>query len=473
MKKLFAILLCSLSFCACNKDSNNGVEEPVIDYAHLLVGQWVYDHPEEGVWETLKFTSSGMFYYSNSNEKLFEFENDNVNGRYFVNGNLVTGTYTLNETIQMNLDMQIIKINDLEFTARFNDSGLTFTYARLLDSEIVEYQKNITPNYRNLLRGVDIITYTSHNTKVATVNPSTGEVTGVASGRTYIDVITSEGTAVVEIIVTGILPYNFDEFIGVEKSVIYETFGANPADEEEDVIVYQNISDEIKYLRIGVDLLSEKVSDIRLYLEDINSDDVLNITQYLGNLYSIYDKGTTETYKAYINNENFDAASVGITWDIPNMEITYIKLDHDLFTDYSPLLGKAQSDVKARMKGYQPFMEDKNQLAYGISDGKVDMLCCYYTLDFVTTYDKAQAVYVTLNSQLNHNDVMTYLSKKYLYLEEESSSTEKVYLTSDGLMAIFYSTEYNQVAYYSNVPNSNSNYLHSFRKLNWGSAILK
>lgn len=174
MKKLFAFMLCAIAFCACSNDD----DDPVIDYANLLVGQWVYDHPEEGVWETIKFTSSGMFYYSNSNEILYDFENENVNGRYFVDGNLVTGTYTLNESIQMNLDMQITKINDLEFTAKFNDTGLTFTYARLLDSEIVEYQEMISPNYSNLLRDVDIIGYSSHNTNIAQVDATTGKVTG-------------------------------------------------------------------------------------------------------------------------------------------------------------------------------------------------------------------------------------------------------------------------------------------------------
>ena len=207
MKKIFAFMLCAIAFCACCDD------EDAPDYANLLVGQWVYDHPEEGVWETIKFTSSGMFYYSNSNEILYEFENENVNGRYFVDGNKVTGTYKLNEVTQMNLDMQITAINDLEFTAKFNDTGLTFTYARLLDSETIEYNGTIQPNYDNLLRGADIIAYSSHNPNIAKVDAASGRVTGLSSGRTYIDVITSEGTAVVEIIVKGLLPYNFDEFI--------------------------------------------------------------------------------------------------------------------------------------------------------------------------------------------------------------------------------------------------------------------
>lgn len=459
MKKLFAFMLCATALCACDPDPD---PEPVIDYVNLLVGQWVYDHPEEGVWETIKFTSSGMFYYSNSNEILYEFENENVNGRYFVDGNKVTGTYKLNEVTQMNLDMQITAINDLEFTAKFNDTGLTFTYARLLDSETIEYNGTILPNYDNLLRGADIIAYSSHNPNIAKVDAASGRVTGLSSGRTYIDVITSEGTAVVEIIVKGLLLYNFDEFIGAEKSVIYKTFGAQPAVEDENVMVYQNVSDEIKFLRIGFNSWTGKVSDIRLYLSNVESDDVKSITKYFSSLYTVYEKGTTDTYKAYINNENFDDASVGITWDIPNLEITYVALNHDLFTDYSPFLGKTQKEVKSMMKDSQPFKEDKNQLVYGISDGKVDLVCCYYTFDFVHTYNNAQAVITQLNSNLNSNDVQSYLAKKYIFLENESTISEKVYLTKDGLIAVFYNIDYGQVSYYSNVSGSRS--IESFRK---------
>ncbi len=465
MKKLFVILLCALSFCACNKDDD------AIDYAALLVGQWVYDHPEEGVWETIKFTSSGMFYFSNTNELLYEFENDNVNGRYFVEGDLVTGTYILNGVTQMNLDMQITKINDLEFTAKFNDSGLSFTYARLLATKVVDYQETITPNYGNLLRGVDVIAYASHNIKVATVNSSTGEVTGVTSGRTYIDVITAEGTAVIEIIVKGLMPYNFDEFIGEEKSVIYEVFGATPANEEDDVMVYQNISNEISTLRVGINLLTGKVSDIRVGLGAVSSDYVQNMTEYLSRLYTILEEESTETVKSYINDENFDDASVCITWDLSNKELAYVTIDHDLFTDYSPFLGKSKEDVKAIMKDYQPFMEDEYRLVYGISDGKIDMVYCFYTLDLVDTYEDAQAIYVTLNSQLGQSEIMTYLSNKYIYFENESTSTDKVYLSNDGLIVIFYSTEYDQVVYYPNVSKSMS--ISSIRELNRLFAKLK
>ena len=167
----------------------------------------------------------------------------------------------------------------------------------------------------------------------------------------------------------------------------------------------------------------------------------------------------------------FDDASVGITWDITNMQLTYVVLTHDLFTDFSPCLGKTQTEVKSMMKGYQPFLEDKNQLAFGISDGKVDLVCCYYTFDFVNTYETAQAVITQLNNSLKTNDVHAYLAKKYEYLENESSNAEKVYLSKDGLIAVFYTIEYGQVSYYSNVAESRS--LSSINELNRHAVKLK
>lgn len=451
MKKVFVFVLCAIAFCSCCKE----VEKPTIDYASLLVGQWVYDHPEDGVWEIMEFTSSGMFYYSNSND-LYEFENENVNGSYFVNGSLVTGTCKLNEYTNINLDMRILDINSVQFTAKFNETGLTFTYAKQLKSMTIEFGEAVSLNRENLIAGgIKILGYSSHNTKIAKVDPATGEVTGMSAGRTYIDIVTSEGTAVVEIIVKGLLPYNFDEFIGVEKSVIYETLGAYPIEEEDGVIVYQNLTDEIQYLRIGVNLLSGKVSDIRLYISNnVKSGYVDRMTEYLERLYVKYDKGTTETYKAYINSDQLLSATVGITWDIPNMQITYVAINHDLFTDYSPLLGKTQDEVKCIMKDSQLYREDKCQLAYAINDGKIDLLGCYYTYDFVNTLETAIAIIAVLNDTLQEEEVLNYLRKKYIYLEDESTDMDKVFLTSDGLIVIFYTPEYKRVQYQSNVSTS-------------------
>ena len=104
------------------------------------------------------------------------------------------------------------------------------------------------------------------------------------------------------------------------------------------------------------------------------------------------------------------------------------------------------------------------QVEFAISDGKVDLVCCYYTFDFVNTFETAQAVITQLNSSLKANDVHAYLAKKYKYLENESSSSEKVYLSNDGLVAVFYGIGYGQVSYYSNVAESRS--ISSIKELN-------
>ena len=452
MKKVFVFVLCAIVFCSCKKDE----EKPAVDYASLLVGQWVYDHPEDGVWEIMEFTSSGMFYYSNSND-LYELENENVNGSYFVNGSLVTATCKLNEYTNINLDMQIVEINSVQFTAKFNDTGLTFTYAKQLKSMTIDFGEEASLNCGDLFTGgIRVLGYSSHNAKIAKVDPATGEVTGMSSGRTYIDIVTSEGTAVVEVIVKGLLPYIFDKFIGVDRTVIHETFGMISAVEDEEEVIYQNVSDKIQYIRFGFNLLTDKVSVISLCLVNMDKGYVEAMSEYLGNLYVTYDKGTTDDYKAYINHEKLEKASVGITWDVANLQITYVALSHDLFTDYSPLLGKTQTEVKYIMKDYQLYLEDNSQLAYLIFDGKIDMVVCYYTFDFVNTYETSQAVITQLNEELDDDEVIGYLDENYIYMPNESTNAERIYLTSDGLVAFLYDVEYNQILYVSNVPESRS-----------------
>ena len=67
-----------------------------------LLGEWVCDLPDEGVWDKLKFIESDIFYYSNDYKRDFNFSNDLNDGRYSIyDNNKVEISYTLNGTAQM------------------------------------------------------------------------------------------------------------------------------------------------------------------------------------------------------------------------------------------------------------------------------------------------------------------------------------------------------------------------------------
>lgn len=70
----------------------------------------------------------------------------------------------------------------------------------------------------------------------------------MSGGRTYIDVITTEGSAVVEVNVAGILPYDYCEFLGKTREEIYEQFGKSPYSDTDKQIMYLLSDGDFGYL---------------------------------------------------------------------------------------------------------------------------------------------------------------------------------------------------------------------------------
>lgn len=446
-------------FTSCDKDD----EPKQNDYAELLNGTWVYE--DYDTWEVMIFRTSGQFYYSNINTT-YKFENNNINGIYFVDedGN-ITGNYTLNGVTQ-NLDITLESINDLEFTAKWNNTGTKFTYSRLLDSETINYNATIHPNYDNLLRDKDILTYVSHNSKIATVDAKSGEITGVGHGRTYIDIITKTGTAVIEIIVNGVLPHNYDEFIGADREKIYETFGTNAYIDDDDAIFYQEsdfseelkdqIAPEFKNIYFQFDTWSEKVNAINIYFNENISDDLLQeINEYLENIYTVYSKGTTSTQKAFINNTNYEDATVGIVLNLTSKYITYVSLESRLLKDYTKLLGKTHSKIINLM--------GDNYFELFIGD---DYLYYVYNYGSIITNETINEVYITFNNEIANaclveltdeidaTNITEFLSEKYIYLSDYSDSSNQFYMTEDALYYILYTPYDNTIIYQPKIERS-------------------
>lgn len=451
MKKFLFLALSLFIFTACKDD-----EPEKNDYAELLNGTWVYE--DYDTWEVMSFRPSGQFYYSNINTT-YNFENENINGIYFIDekGN-ITGNYTLNGVTQ-NLDITLESINDLEFTAKWNNTGTKFTYARLLDSESIDFNETVQPNYTNLLRGKEILAYISRNNKIATVNDKNGEITGVGHGRTYIDIATKTGTAVIEIIVNGIIPHNYDEFIGADREKIYDTFGTIASIDDDDSICYQesdisddiedNIAPEFKNIYFQFDTWSEKVNAISLYFnENINEELLTNINNYFGEIYTIYSKGTTSTQKAFINNENYEDATVGIVLNLKDKYITYVSLESRLLKDYTKLLGKSQSKIKELMgSDYFELLIEDDFLFYIYNYNSVVTNETINDVFISFSNNTASACLVTLADGIDSYDISKFLSKKYIYLSDYSDSSIKFYMTEDALFYILYTPADNTITY--------------------------
>lgn len=78
------------------------------------------------------------------------------------------------------------------------------------------------------------------------------------------------------------------------------------------------------------------------------------------------------------------------------------------------------------------------------------MVAFYYTWDFTNYSQTSLLIIASVKDTEKQDEIIKYLNNKYLFMENASSDTNRIYLTSDGKLAIEYNLEYNQIWYYKN-----------------------
>ena len=213
MKKLFYLISMVCLLASCNKDPE---PEPIVVTNDALTGTWVYDNAATGVTEILKFTPNGGFYYTTVLADA-AFAGYSA-GNYSIADNVnVTAV-----GVTKSLDFTVTKLKANSFTAKDNSTGESRTYSKLVETLQLLYLESDTPGYSSLVAG-NISSYKSHNEKVATVD-KTGAIKAVAEGITLIDVVASEGTAVVLVKAEGLIP-DYAKAIGYVKDEVLAEYG--------------------------------------------------------------------------------------------------------------------------------------------------------------------------------------------------------------------------------------------------------
>lgn len=446
MKKVFWLILSCVLFIGCSDDK----DEPVGVQIDQLVGEWVYDHPEEGVWETQKFLPSGVFYYWNKVSGGWKFQNTANGGRYWIeDGNRVTCQYSLNG-VSMQVKMTMRSISEYSYTAEYNDGASlgVFTYARLLDKFEIEAGDDVTPDY-NVLVKTTIADYKSHDTSVATVDASSGKITGVGKGHTYVDVVTSEGTAVVEVTVFD--PDNmFDDYsyaFGKTVPEIVEILGDGYSFREDETgLIYPSddyLTDEIRFITGIYD--KTHIEYVLLSLNDKVS--ASKIIEHLSGRY-VEISHSEGTYN-YITDKTVDGNPVAIVYDSAKATLSFMVLrPSDRWIDFTYMFGFSDSDVNKEMAewGYPYLFSD-----YSYSKNGSD----YYTITdnhdasmvgFVFNGENKMCeywVYLYEDYMDYASDIIKWLKDRYNHSEAESSPSQYVfYDTTKRLRVVFDASGY-------------------------------
>lgn len=296
-------------------------------FAELAVGIWIYDKPTEKEWQATTFVADGFVDIKWTNPYSYN-TIETANGYYNLSDNDCSFSVTTPYNKTINQKWVTEEINDFIWTYQCfsdNQSIGKYTGHRLLGTVTLKPDEKSTPEYSTLTFGYDIVGYSSNTASIAKVDAETGEITAVDYGRTYINVKTAKGEGYFEVNVEKpVIPYDFAKCVGVDFAKVKEVLGSTPDYSTSTMIAYFNPTKTIDMIAVSFDAntgLSKGVSIT--YNNTVNTSAV---TVELDKTYIPFTSQTTDTYKAYMNSDKRETATLGVTWDISELTLIYINL---------------------------------------------------------------------------------------------------------------------------------------------------
>ncbi|NPD91716.1 hypothetical protein [Xylanibacter muris] len=441
-------LLCMTTFSACDSDSDPTPQQLGIN---KIIGEWVYDHPEEGIWEKQKFMPSGVFYYSNTSLGGWKFSNDTKDGRYSIENDNRISMNVVMGGVSMRLMLKVIAITDYAYTAEYTNGGTsvgTFTYARQMGSVNLKPGESCLPEYSQFIK-TNIKGYGSHNEKVVKVENTDGTITAIAAGHTYIDIITDQGTAVYEVTVFDHENMFEDYSFAFGKTIpeIVSLKGGNYLwrDDKNGLVYYSDdyLTDTVKYITGIYD--KTHVEFILLSLNDNVSQ--TNIKKFLDNKYEHL--SSDNGIHSYVTDQKINGNPIGALYNTKASTISFVQiLPTDRWTDFSYLFGQTDNTVNKEMTEWKyeylfsdySYSKDGSDY-YNINDSKDAVM-----VGFVFNSKKKMCeywVYLDENFMSSAKDILTWLKSKYILNSSESNNSQYVfYDKSNRLKVVFSATGY-------------------------------
>ena len=321
------------------------------------------------------------------------------------------------------------------------------SFVTLHKREFVEIgREDYMPNYKDLVGDATILSYSSRNKYIATVDYNTGLITGIDSGYTIIDVETDKGVVSVHVTVKTFITQNYETLLGKTRydigkfldKPILSPYYAN----DNDLIVpfdddFYFSSQEIEsgnwnnmLLKI-TDRWSGTITAIVLTAKKNVWFTPEEMSQYLAEKYHSYNKESNDTINAYINDVDEEKATCKILWDISNMKLTFQMIEHKPLPiyDFGRYMGKTRQEAKAMMQSeykLDPSRDIEQFLIFQINNNGIKKVEF-----FINPSDAVQSVTVRLDDDVDKYAITNELKSNY-------QSSDDGYLSDDGLIIVKY-----------------------------------
>ena len=392
---------CLLGACSKEEPTPAVAPTPIKVIVQQLVGTWIYDDAASGTTEVLEFANAGTFHYSDKIEDI-------------LSETYVRGTYQINPDGRVNggcegkvLDFTFFSMSQNSFTVTDNVNGGNRTFNRLAGKTVeIDYLDSFTPTYVEWIEG-EITSYCSHRTKTAAVDEK-GKITAMSEGVTLVDVVTTKGTAVVLVKAGGLIP-DYADAVGCTQEEVKEEYGLEPSESYDAYLLYR---DDAKSVQFDFNMRTGQASGVVVKYGNYKGFSRNELVEYLKTKYYLYKELTDE--KIFINAENYDRATVTITWD-NEKELEYQLINRDLFEDFSIAIGKSRNEIE-RVYGEDLKLdrENRGELRYIIKEdllgyAGVDKM---ESVKFTFGDSIVVAVLVKLKN-LSEQEIDTYLVERY------------------------------------------------------------
>ena len=427
MKKLFLLLVCVCVLASCSDDEKS-TPDPT---PSLIIGEWVYDDLGNGIWEKQKFLSNMKFYLSYITMYPYETQ-ENAEGTYYYTEGSKKFTFTYQNVLGgiTYQDAVIEDINDYFYTASYYNDDNTFsgryTYHKLIGNVNLSFDESCIPQYNKMIPNAVIKEYKSNNEELVVVNSSTGEITTKSkAGRTYINVITDNGIAYVEVNVvdpvnlfpdySSALNMNEEE---VKKQWPNFCIHATPI---ENCVYYPIIAND--YAEMAMIWLDDNknVESVQISVKTTVKDEderEAEIHEYLSGKYE-YQSLDNGTYM-YFDMTNPQILPMAVYYSPKINLIEYQKIIfNDLWEDYTQNFGKTFNELK--QKYGEPFYQTTTSQYFSQENSYIEFVA------FSLSDDKVYTASAFLKADCDWQEALNFINRIYYYYEKGSDVSNRYF----------------------------------------------